>query len=246
MTATNHRITDILIHTVVTFLTPMFLPTFGDLDQAHTAALETVRACLTRNPMDLFLIGQMIAFGLATLSSVSLSMTEDIPINLVLRLRANAVSLHRASDRCRRALPEPNPQDAPLSDIDLEEEQRIIAEVARTQKRVAEYQASFAQPQAAPPPSAPSAPKAITKEFDPNFSQNAPESLDVMKAAMARIVAEAERRIGEAEATAPAIRQAEPHGAPLNAEKILRAAWSCAMPDAPLEVIDELVNPPPV
>ena len=47
--------------------------------------------------MDLLLIGQMIALGLATLSSVSLSMAENIPISLILRLRGSAVSLHRAS-----------------------------------------------------------------------------------------------------------------------------------------------------
>jgi hypothetical protein len=152
MTATSSRTADILMHTVVTFLTPMFLATTGARDQARTAAIETVRACLTPNPMDLLLIGQMIALGLATLSSVSLSMAENIPISLILRLRGSAVSLHRASDQCRRALPEPVQQEAPLSDIDLAEEERIIAEVAETRKRVAEYQASFAQPQAAPNP----------------------------------------------------------------------------------------------
>jgi hypothetical protein len=157
MTATRLRITDVLLHMIVTLLTPMFLTTTGNVDQAYAAALATVRSCTARNPMDLLLIGQLIAFGLATLSSVSLSMEDNIPINLILRLRGNAVSLHRVSDKCRRALPEPEPNpavahDAPLTAAELRHEKEVIAEVELTRTRVAEYQASFAQPQAIPAP----------------------------------------------------------------------------------------------
>jgi hypothetical protein len=233
MTASSLRTTDILTHTVVTFLTPMFFAATGDLEQARTAAIETVRACLTRNPMDLFLIGQMIALGLATLSSVSLSMAENIPINLILRLRGNAVSLHRASEQCRRALPEPAQQEAPFSDIDLAEEERIIAEVAETRKRVDEYRAGLAQPQAAPLRSA--MPVQAT-------TQDLPTSLGTMKAATARIAVEPERRIDEARpASNTTLRDISP-----SAEKIAHAAWLYAMPGVPFPGFDDSDSPPPV
>jgi hypothetical protein len=240
MTATRPSTTDILMHMVVTFLTPMFLATSGgNLDQARTAAIQTVSACLTRNPMDLLLVGQMIALGLATLSSVSLSMAENIPITLAIRLRGNAVSLHRASEKCRRALPEPAHQEAPLSDIDLAEEQRIIAEVAETRKRVDAYRASFAQPQTAPTHSTPTTP-----EFDPSFLPDAPESFDAMQAAMARLVTDAERRTGEVEATTIPTPPAAPHGA-THGEKLAYASWLIAMPGVPFPGFDYSVDLPP-
>jgi hypothetical protein len=151
MTTTNLTPADAIMNLIVTFLTPIFLATTaGDLALARAAAIETVNAYTARNPPDLILIAQTIALGLAVLSSISLSMAENIPINLILRLRGNAVSLHRAADKCRQALPEPAPAatHTPLSDIDREAEEAIIAEVARTQQRVAEYKASFTtQPQ---------------------------------------------------------------------------------------------------
>jgi hypothetical protein len=143
---------------IVALLTPMFLTTTGDVDQAYAAALATVRSCTARNPIDLLLIGQMIALSLATISSASLSMEENIPINLALRLRGNAVSLHRATEKCRQALPEPDPAnacDAPLSDAELATGAEIIAGVERSRKRVAEYRVSFAQPLAGPTPADP-------------------------------------------------------------------------------------------
>ena len=92
----------------------MFLTvTGGDLDQARAAAIATVCACTARHPMDLLLIGQMIALGLATLGSVSLSMAENIPISLILRLRGNAVSL--TGPVTTAAEPCPNPNPPPLS-----------------------------------------------------------------------------------------------------------------------------------
>jgi hypothetical protein len=184
MTATSLRTSDVLLHMIVTLLTPLFLTTSGTVEQAYAAALATVRSCTARNPIDLLLIGQMIAFSLATLSSVSLSMEDNIPINLILRLRGNAVSLHRASDKCRRALPELEPEptpaapgDTPLTATELQHEAEIIAEVELTRKRVAEYQASFAQPQ---PTSAPvttaSEQRTIKPEAAPVGSKFNPES----------------------------------------------------------------------
>jgi hypothetical protein len=218
MTATSLQPPDVLMHLIVTVLTPMFLATTGgDLALARAAATHTVNAYTARNPIDLLLIAQTIALGLAVLSSVTISMAENIPINLILRLRGNAASMHRAADKCRRALAEPAPEiAAPPNDINKEAEAEIIAEAARTHARVAAYQASFAQP-------------ARPAE---------PESLDspaTMKAAMAAIEAESKRRIAQADAalksTGTPIPYATPTSAPMTGDERRRSAWSAAMAD---------------
>src|ERR1700733_6243616 len=105
--------TTILMNLIVAFLTPMILTaTGGELAQARETAIQTVNAYAARNPAELLLVGQSIALGIAMLSSVSLSMTENIPISLILRLRANAISLHRPAEQCRLALLQPHPNYA--------------------------------------------------------------------------------------------------------------------------------------
>jgi hypothetical protein len=225
MTASNLRTSDVLLHVIVSLLTPMFLTTTGNINHAYAAAQATVRSCTARNPMALLLIGQMIALSLATLSSVSLSMEDKIPINLILRLRGNAVSLHRASDKCRRALPdlEPNPveaYDVPLTGAEPRHEaENITAEVELTGKRVAESHASFAQPQAIP-------------ATIPDLPPDAAKSRDQMTAATAQT--ESERPTGK-----PA---AAPIGTPFNRERNLRAACTVAFPDATQQEIDALIK----
>jgi hypothetical protein len=223
MTATSLPATDVLTHLVVTFLTPMFLATTGcDLEQAHAAAFATVQACTIRNPLDLLLVGQLIALGLATLSSLSQSMADDLSINQILRLRGNAVSLHRAGERCRAALPEQDSatQDASLSAGELAAEDELIAEVMRARQRVADYNATAAQPQSVPDrPAQPATPKPIPPQADPDFPPEFPDSLATMKAAMAHIVTESDRR------------EAAPNHAPTRPGATVRQATSFAMSD---------------
>jgi hypothetical protein len=218
MSASSSSTVGYLTHMVVTHLNPMFRATTGDYDQANIAALETVRAWLTGNPADLFLIGQMIALGLGALSSVSLSMAEDLPINLILRLRGNAVSLSRASRHCRSALPVAEPAvsrpDAPFADRELVEQERVIAEVD-------------AQRRGEPAPAATQ--QVTSRASDDDFPPRFPESFDTMKPAMARVMTESERRAGKPEA-------------PLDSDRILRAAWSETFPDHPPEAIEELLR----
>jgi hypothetical protein len=230
MTAARPRLTDLLTNMVVTFLTPMFLmATDDDVDQARAGAFDTVRACAARHPMDLLMIGQMIALGLATLSSVSLSMAEDIPISFVLRLRGNAVSLHRASETCRRALPEPGHAPAyEQPDLDPEAQPAVTPAAGGTGTHPAPLQLEI-QPVSAP-------------LNDPDFF---PESLEAMKAAMAHIVAESERRGEAAQSSTAATRQtAAPIGAQTASGRTLSTALSYALPDAAPQVIDGLATPP--
>jgi hypothetical protein len=119
MTATHASPSDAFMNLIVTVLTPMFLAAAsGNLNQARAAAIQTVNAYTGRDAASLLLIAQSIAFSLAVLSSISLSMAESIPIVLILRLRGNAASLHRAGDKCRRALAETAPETADLATAD--------------------------------------------------------------------------------------------------------------------------------
>jgi hypothetical protein len=96
---------DVLLHVIATFLAPMFLTASGgDIAFARMAALETVNAYRVRGPADLIPIAQMIAFGLAALGSLSLSMADDLSLGMTLRLRGNANACDRSAERNRRAL----------------------------------------------------------------------------------------------------------------------------------------------
>jgi hypothetical protein len=95
---------------VVTFLTPMFLPIAGgNLDHAHAAAMETISQYPAQDDLDLLIIAQLIAFGLAAVDSLGLATSEDLSVNQILRLRGNAVSANRAHQQCRRAMQEAPP-----------------------------------------------------------------------------------------------------------------------------------------
>ena len=111
---------DVLLHLIVTLLSPMFFGVCGgNLDFARMAALETVNAYRARGPVDLIAVAQIIAFGLASVSSACLSMTDDISLTMTLKLRANANACDRSAERNRRALeknrlsPLPDPVFAP-------------------------------------------------------------------------------------------------------------------------------------
>lgn len=110
---------DILMNLIVAFLAPMFLgASGGDIGFARAAAIETVNAYRARNHADFVSIAQIIAFGLAALGSLSLSMADDLSLSMTLRLRGNANALDRSAEHSRRALRESRsdnsrPQEAP-------------------------------------------------------------------------------------------------------------------------------------
>ncbi len=94
-----------LINLLITLLAPMFLwSTAGDLRLAHIAAAETLNEYRVTNRLSLWTVAKVIAFDIATLSSLSQSMYEDVSTTLALRLRGNANSLDRSGERSRRAL----------------------------------------------------------------------------------------------------------------------------------------------
>jgi hypothetical protein len=97
----------VLINLVISLLAPMFLcVTAGDAGMARMAAAETVNAYRVSNHADLIAVAQIIAFGLAALGSLSLSMADDIALPMTLRLRGNANALNRSAEQNRRLLRE--------------------------------------------------------------------------------------------------------------------------------------------
>jgi hypothetical protein len=156
------RPADVFMHLIVAFLAPMFLAVSGgDLHHARLAAIETVNTYRSRDPMDLLSIAQIVAFGLTTLSSLSLSLAEDLSLSMMLRLRGNATALNRATEKCRKALREAGPagllpQHLPDPDAGGEEylnEETVLANLSRAEHRIAEREAPAAAPQ--PPAPAP-------------------------------------------------------------------------------------------
>ena len=94
---------DILMNLIVTLLTPMFLGVTADIALARMAATETINAYRAQNLADLIAIAQIIAYGLAALGSLSLSMADDLSLSMTLRLRNNANACSRSAEQSRRA-----------------------------------------------------------------------------------------------------------------------------------------------
>jgi hypothetical protein len=94
-----------LANLVLALLAPMFLwSTAGDLRLAYAAAAQTVNEYSITNRLSVFTVAKIIAFDIATLSSLSLSMYEDVSMLEALRLRGNANSLDRSGERSRLRL----------------------------------------------------------------------------------------------------------------------------------------------
>lgn len=90
----------ILRDIAITLLTPFFLPYAGnDLRVARVAAWQALRGHDLANAGDLLPILQILTFGYAAVSSLALSMDDDVPMPLRLGFRANAAALDRAHDR---------------------------------------------------------------------------------------------------------------------------------------------------
>jgi hypothetical protein len=155
---------EILIHVVVILLAPMFITAAdGNIGLARRAALETINAYRVRNHASLMTVAKVIGFGLATLGSLSLSMTDDLSIPLILRLRGNANALDRSADRNERKLEASHPAATEPSEPDYDEAE-VRAQVAEAQRRAAEVRARSQAPKPRPPePQAPEPPAAAPK-----------------------------------------------------------------------------------
>ena len=147
-----------LVNLILALLTPMFLwSTGGDIRLAHIAAAQTLNEYRIANRLSLFTVAKIIAFDIATLSSLSLSMYEDVSMLLALRLRGNATSLDRSAERNRRLLElERASRNGPAP----ETEDSVEAAIAEAQRMVNEANARIratAQAAETPPDAEPAA-----------------------------------------------------------------------------------------
>ena len=125
----------------------------GDLEFARLAAAETLKSYRADTHSDLITVAKIVAFGLATLGSLSLSMADDLPVTQILRLRANANATDRSEHRCRLALVQSRaqrpaalpPEPEPEPEIDTA---ALTAAAADMQQRTAENLAKFSAPAA--------------------------------------------------------------------------------------------------
>jgi len=106
-----------VMNLIVALLAPMFLGiTGGDIRLARAAAIGTVNSLRPRDLPDLIAIALITAYGLAALSSLSLSFGEDLPVSMTLKLRNNANACTRSAEQNRRTLSEDDGEALCFSD----------------------------------------------------------------------------------------------------------------------------------
>ena len=97
--------TDLLMEFVLSLLVP-FLTTGSLTDPAlaRRAAAETIAAYKAAGQDQLVTIAQLVAFALASLDNLRLSMPQDLSLSMKLKLRGNANTLNRASQHATATL----------------------------------------------------------------------------------------------------------------------------------------------
>ena len=205
-----------LVNLILALLTPMFLwSTAGDIRLAHTAAAQTLSAYRVANHLSLWTAAKVIAFDIATLSSLSLSMYEDVSMSMALRLRGNANSLDRSGERNRHALEQAN-RTAEAG----ETEDSVEAAIAEAQRMVSEAKARIR-----------AAAQAAEAQPDP--------------APIAEPAAEATRAPASEPPSAAVPSAAVPSAAVPSAAQQRRSAWADAMAVVAEELTAELKDLPP-
>jgi hypothetical protein len=145
----------LLLELIITLLTPMCLAAAGgNLTHARAAATETLASHRAATQHDLITVVKIIAFGLATIASLSRSMDEGLTLNQILRLRSNANATDRSEHRNRQALEQSHARQAAEPEIDTA---ALVAASQALQQQTAETLATFTRQSAAAPQSAPAA-----------------------------------------------------------------------------------------
>jgi hypothetical protein len=142
---------EILIELIITLLTPMFLSAAGgNLVHACAAAAETLAAYRVETRHDLITVAKIIAFGLATIDSLSRSMDDDLTLNQILRLRNNANATDRSEHRNRHALEQCRTRQAAESPYTPETDTTAVVAAAQAlQQQTVDNPATFPRQSAA-------------------------------------------------------------------------------------------------
>jgi hypothetical protein len=100
---------------VLGYLLPFFLKgANGDAIMARSAALQLLDSYGATSAEDLVLAAQVIAFSFSTLDALQQAVADpEMSANTRLRHRGNANALHRAGEKCRKALAQTR-SDAPV------------------------------------------------------------------------------------------------------------------------------------
>jgi hypothetical protein len=116
---------------VVSLLVP-FLMAGGitDIDVARRAAAETIAAYKAGGQDEIVTIAQTVAFALASLDNLRLSMQADLSLSMKLKLRGNANALNRSSRDATTTL-DSQRRDTPAAEPDPTE-LRAALETAKT------------------------------------------------------------------------------------------------------------------
>ena len=157
---------EVLLSLIISFVAPMFLPAAGgDIHFARAAAIDTINSYRIQFRKDLLTIAQVIAFGLATLGSLSFAMADNLSPSTTLRLRAAAAAAYRASEQCRRAVVQPGfDATSPVPPQDMFPD---AATIAATGERAREHSADAADRSPSPQPASPQpAPTTHSKAAD--------------------------------------------------------------------------------
>ena len=172
--STTKGTTALLTSLIVTMLAPMFLWSCdGDVTLARAAAAETLNAYCAKDHLTLVRAAKVIAFDLATLASLGMSMSDDVSVSMALRLRGNANSLDRAAERNRAALEQDQRNAAMIAQADGPTDDEVAASVAAARQQVEQAKARI-QPQqqpAAPRPPASPTPSPTTQARAPMSEQ---------------------------------------------------------------------------
>jgi DNA polymerase III gamma/tau subunit len=154
-----------LMEVILSFLTPLLLAGgITEIDLARRAAREAIAAHQTGG--SLVSIAQAVAFAMASLDSLRLSVPQDLSVTMKLRLRGNANALNRSSHRAASPPPRPRPNDAPAQTEASRQSQASVPTAAPGQSEASVPTA--ASPRAeAPAQTAASAPAASASNGPP-------------------------------------------------------------------------------
>ena len=211
------------MYVVVSLLAPLFIGvTGGDIGMARMGAVQTINAYRAGSHSDLIAIAQIIAFGLAALGSLSLSMADDISLSMTLRLRGNANALNRSAEQNRRVLRENRAAPQP-SDVTPEATQRYqVTQDTPIPCAAAPHPETQAQTPPAEPFLSPAAEQVLAAESEARLHRHDRDSRSPVHA------------------PAPASEQAGPP-----TEQRRKAIWAVAMAKEAAEIRANISNLPP-
>ncbi|MFO1025900.1 MAG: hypothetical protein U1E70_11980 [Acetobacteraceae bacterium] len=140
----------LLVSTLLSYLSPLFLGGAAGNDDAaaaRTMAADALKIFHIGDVWELLLSAQTVAFGMAALGSINLSMRPDLTPALALRARGNAGTLHRAAMQCRGLLEQHRPAVPTFG-------ARTPVDLAAAQAEAMARIASVARRMGVPPPDA--------------------------------------------------------------------------------------------